>query len=366
MPAPYLYYQFPFALEADDLSGNDIPMATDPSGGVSYQQGWTDPYEENLLTNPNALPIPRGQMNWVLYDITNNLQEYQQYGTPQWVTGNTVQYPIFARVYYLGQVYENLVVNNTATPGADSTWRVVSGNVEGVQSGTVIDFAGPIAPSGYLFCDGSAVSRSTYAGLIAAISRTVTTATTTNGSAVVTNLTNAQTTMFGARATPSLAGMAIESANFPPGTTILSVDSNTQVTMSANATASGTANVTIQFFNWGNGDGSTTFNLPDLRTYTTGNQGGSGITVTTTAGTDTISVVGQKIGSQSHLIDAATEMPAHTHTMNTGPTAGSATNIVGFGQTPNTVQTGVNNSTGGSTPMTIVQPTALMNKAIKT
>jgi microcystin-dependent protein len=38
-----------------------------------------------------------------------------------------------------------------------------------VPSGAVFDFAGTVAPVGYLFCDGSAVSRTLYASLFAAI-----------------------------------------------------------------------------------------------------------------------------------------------------------------------------------------------------
>jgi microcystin-dependent protein len=39
-----------------------------------------------------------------------------------------------------------------------------------VPSGTVLDYAGTTAPAGYLLCDGSAVSRSTYATLFSVIS----------------------------------------------------------------------------------------------------------------------------------------------------------------------------------------------------
>lgn len=38
-----------------------------------------------------------------------------------------------------------------------------------MPSGTVLDFAGPVAPVGFLLCDGSAVSRSTYSDLFAAV-----------------------------------------------------------------------------------------------------------------------------------------------------------------------------------------------------
>lgn len=45
-------------------------------------------------------------------------------------------------------------------------------NNQGVPAGTIIDFGGTTAPQGYLACDGTAVSRTTYAALFAAISTT--------------------------------------------------------------------------------------------------------------------------------------------------------------------------------------------------
>jgi len=48
----------------------------------------------------------------------------------------------------------------------DGTWAAPA---PGVPAGVIEAFAGSVAPSGYLFCDGSAVSRTTYAALFAAI-----------------------------------------------------------------------------------------------------------------------------------------------------------------------------------------------------
>ena len=42
----------------------------------------------------------------------------------------------------------------------------------GVPTGTGLDFYGATAPTGYIFCDGSAVSRTTYAALFAVLSTT--------------------------------------------------------------------------------------------------------------------------------------------------------------------------------------------------
>ncbi|MCC6798319.1 MAG: tail fiber protein [Candidatus Hydrogenedentes bacterium] len=55
-------------------------------------------------------------------------------------------------------------------------WAVVKGDRtvagDSIPVGTVIDFAGAAAPSGYLACDGSAVSRTTYSDLFEAIGTT--------------------------------------------------------------------------------------------------------------------------------------------------------------------------------------------------
>lgn len=51
------------------------------------------------------------------------------------------------------------------------TWSAAAGG-GGVPEGAVIPYAGAAAPSGWLLCDGSAVSRATYAALFAAIGTT--------------------------------------------------------------------------------------------------------------------------------------------------------------------------------------------------
>jgi microcystin-dependent protein len=100
-----------------------------------------------------------------------------------------------------------------------------------VPAGTIIDYAVAGAPTGYLACDGSAVSRTTYAILFTAI---------------------------------------------------------------------GTV--------WGPGDGSTTFNVPDLRRAATVGAGGTGTAYLANS-------VGSAGGAETHVI-AATELPTHNHGVN--------------------------------------------------
>lgn len=349
------YYIYPFGEFADDLTA--IPSNVAGDGSVSYHDGWTDPYEYDLNTNPAALPVPRGQMNQLFFDITNNIQEYQQYGSPNWITaldngGVSFPYPQYARVYYSGQVYENLVASNTATPGADDTWLKLSGNAQGIQPGMLVDSASYATPSGgYLYCDGTAYSRTTYATLLAAIVSTQT-CVVTGSSAVVTGLSNTAILY---------AGMKLEGTNIPAGTTILTIDSSSQITMSAAATGSGTS---ITFYPWGNGDGSTTFNVPDLRRYGRMTSGGSATAVLGNA-------LGQKGGTETNSLTPS-NLPTTPFTMNI-----TVTNIANVTQggsganasaliSPATPTPATVSIPGGGTAVNNVQPTAIVYTFIKT
>lgn len=119
--------------------------------------------------------------------------------------------------------------------GSGGTQAAVAGtDYLGVTPGMIFDYAGTSAPSGYLACDGSAISRTTYSALFAAI-----------------------------------------------GTT------------------------------WGAGDGSTTFNLPDLRRRTTIGAGGTAVSGPTNA-------VGAVGGEEAHTLTLA-ELAAHNHGTNESP-----------------------------------------------
>lgn len=115
-----------------------------------------------------------------------------------------------------------------------------------VPPGSSIQFFGSSAPDGWLFCDGAAISRSTYADLFAVI-----------------------------------------------GTT------------------------------YGNGNGSTTFNIPDMRGRVPLGAGtGTGLTARTLAAT---------LGTETHQLTIG-EMPTHNHAIQRSSAAGSNTDRVAAGQ----------------------------------
>lgn len=136
--------------------------------------------------------------------------------------------------------------------------------------GTYIQSGRRTAPTGFLACDGTAVSRTTYADLYAALCPTLGTFTVTIASpAVVT-----------------LAGHGLQNGDrvrlFTTGALPTNLSANTDYYVKSAATdtfrlatTSGGADIntagsqsgthTLQLFQHGAGNGSTTFNLPDVR-----------------------------------------------------------------------------------------------------
>lgn len=352
MTTPH-YYVYPFGQNADDLTA--IPDAPAIDGSVSYFYGWTDPYEYDLLTNPAALPIPRGQMNQLFFDITNNIQEYQQYGSPQWVVGNTVSYPIYARVYYAGQVYESQTAANTNTPGTDNTWAQISAGVQGIPTGSIVPFGGVSAPAGYLLCNGTTVSRTTYAALKSAITQ-VQSGVTLNTMTSLTGLTDTSN-MY--------VGMAIEGAGIQNGTTIATIVSGTAVTMSLPAT--GSATVSVTFFNWGNGNGSTTFTLPNMARRVPMGAGGSASSVIPPGIYNAVGSIG---GEEGH-VQQTNEVGVHTHSTSVSPSApflvnGGGSNNMPGGGIISVVGALTINPTPSPVAANVIQPSAIVSYIIKT
>lgn len=156
------------------------------------------------------------------------------------LVGSELHEPKGIETAAIGQVY----VANGSSSGA---WTTVTGLT---FTGMVADFLTPVAPSGWLELDGSVISTTTYSALFNAVSIQGA-GNRTGGLAVITGLPTT---------TGMKVGYKIFGTGITAGTTILSVDSSTQVTMSANATSTGNATVFVS--PWAMGSG--TFTLPDV------------------------------------------------------------------------------------------------------
>lgn len=158
----------------------------------------------------------------------------------------------------------------------------IEGNSAFVPTGGMIPYGGAAAPTGWLLCNGSAVSRTTYADLFTAISTT-----------------------------------------------------------------------------YGVGDGSTTFNLPDLRGRVPVGLDAANANL---AAADTLGETG---GEENHTL-SSNEMPAHTHdNIRQALSDNNGGSSIAAAQAPNTAQT-VTDSTGGGAAHNNLQPFNTVNYIIKT
>ncbi len=121
------------------------------------------------------------------------------------------------------------------------------------QPGDWIFFAGIGTRTDAIDADGEEVNRVDYPALWDALSLYGSAATRSAGVAIVTDI---PTTRFMA------PGMVVELTSFPFGTTIVSVDSGTTITVDNPAGNSG-SDTEVRVYPHGNGDGITTFNTPD-------------------------------------------------------------------------------------------------------
>lgn len=121
-----------------------IPNAVDPSGNVSYTEGYGADYQLPK-TDPDAKNIERDKMNDLFYEITLALQELQGQGVPDFITsvlngGTAYSYSINALVRYSGAVYISLANTNTATPTDATKWALLP-TAALIQSGTFVSAA---------------------------------------------------------------------------------------------------------------------------------------------------------------------------------------------------------------------------------
>jgi hypothetical protein len=175
-----------------------------------------------------------------------------------------------------------------------------------IPAGTELHFAGISLPSGYYFAAGQPVSRNFDLALFNAL-----TATTTGNTHSNTTIDNLPVDLRNL----GLEGGLIEGTGIPIATTVVSTSASSLV-LSQAAISSGVG-VAIRFLPYGQGDGSTTFNIPDRRGRTLfgrDNMNGvaaSRLTASTSQGINGAQLAGAG-GEQAHTQTGA-EVGVHSH-----------------------------------------------------
>jgi microcystin-dependent protein len=261
--------------------------------------------------------------------LTSTWTRYSQTFTIDSIGGKTLGTNIDDQLsvginFPLNSVFDTFFTNMYLEEGADETeypyetYEQVLADIGWVYPGELREFSLILPPYGWLDCDGSAVSRDTYIDLFQATTF-LTTGVTTNTSPIITGI-------------PSTGhlreGMQLTSAGFFTGVvTIDTVDSGTQITVSANAIQSG--NPPIRFYLNGAGDGTTTFNVPNIQGRAIVGSGGSlltpvgiGNTVASTGGDAERTLIVANLAQHSHTVTA----PDDGFAVLTGP-AGAGDNV---------------------------------------
>ncbi len=137
-----IFFKYIFAQDGDTTA---VPLDSQSDNTVSYDQGYSVRYSENLVTNPMALPFPRLQHNQILQDITAALQQYQTLSIPNFITtadneGTAYSYSKFAQVLYDPgsglRPYQSLASSNTALPTDATKWRPINFEATVTATGT--------------------------------------------------------------------------------------------------------------------------------------------------------------------------------------------------------------------------------------
>ena len=265
---------------------------------------------------------------------------------------------------------------------ASNQWRCMFGSPYAPPAGAIMDYGGSTAPSGWLECNGTAVSRTTYARLFAAVSTTW----GAGDESTTFNLPNFRGRGRVGRGT----GLSVddgENADVDTTNDTLTVPTNTHKWVTGMAVVFNLTSGTIT----GLSDDTTYYVIRastttiKLATTLANAQNGTAIDLTAKSSpvwdithTYTARTLGEYGGEQNHA-QSSTESLLHTHTQDshahTVPTvsAGGGTNNVlvesdqnTSGTTPTSGTVAVNQNFGGNAAANIMQPFGIVMTIIKT
>ena len=356
------------------------------------------PVAPQQFFDKNGNPVSSGSVEYYIPGTTTLKQVWQDdTQTTPWsnpITLNAGGWPPNNKGIYGNGTYRQIVKDKNSQVISDQpTSATGSGGGSGTSVGdgnsvgTILAWSGMIAPNQYQFAYGQSLSRSTYPELYQAITLQ-TSVTCVGGNATLTGIADTSNIPVGAN---------VEGNCIVAGSTVLSKTIST-VTLSIAANIS--TSITATFFPFGNGNGSTTFNAPDLRgKIVPGRTNMGGVTASNLTSTyygSSPDAIGANGGTQSKTLVTA-NLPPYTPTgsLSMNPhnhaiqgSVGAVTNAAGFnvsatppsntawgaggavtyGNTNNTTETGTFNGVaqgGTSTAFSLVQPSITLNYVIK-
>lgn len=361
--------------------------------GISPLLAQTASILPNAITqffDNNGNPLSGGSVTTYIPGTTSNKTTWQDAGETI-VNANPVILDAGGKAKIWGQgTYREIVKDAlgniiwdavTVTAGSGGGGGAIG---DGLLVGSILPWSGVTAPNQYLFAAGQAILRNSFSFLMTAITQT-SNVVCTFGSTTLTGMSDTTQIPIGA---------PVEVSCVTPGTTVVSKTSSS-VTLTNPSNIS--INASAVFFPYGNGDGSTTFNIPDLRGYViAGNNnmtGSASSRLTSTFFGSNPNATGAAGGSQSDTfnltqanlpnITLTTVIPsgqgAHNHTLSGvlganfignqgsggGNIAGNGGNTVGTSTLPAMSGTTSLGGSGIGITLSTIQPTFTLNYIIK-
>ena len=150
-----------------------IPVS---AGADSIDLSKLYPSAYELPLDAGGQAVGRTEMNALFSTISENIYFMQQGGIYEY--SNAIDYTVGTRVLYNGDIYKCIQAHSHSSPKAPtntSYWTKfalitdLNPLYSLVPTGVILPYGGVTAPTNFLICDGSAVSRTTYANLFAVI-----------------------------------------------------------------------------------------------------------------------------------------------------------------------------------------------------
>ena len=184
---PVLFPQ-PIAAQATSENINTIPNAATGTNLASFQEGFPALTRYPIIENPqegqvSGIPPEQQDFNGLFFSVSSHtffIQNGGSYTFNQNVSDAIGGYPMGAILWYappnstpyqvqslVGNNTYNFVENPSYINGV--AWKALSSSI---PVGTILAWSTTTAPNGYLICDGSAISRTTYAELFSVIGTT--------------------------------------------------------------------------------------------------------------------------------------------------------------------------------------------------